>query len=71
MKLIKNDHDSIVWLKLDKNFFQVQNDRYIVAAYIPPEKSPVYNLSDVHLFRKLETEIGHFSQSGEVYLISD
>ena len=68
---LKNDHDSVIWLKLDKHFFKTHDDRYIVAIYIPPENSPVYNVTDVDLFRKLEIEIGLYLQRGEVYLIGD
>ena len=71
MKFVKNDNDSIVWIKLEKHYFCTRNDRYIVAAYIPPENSPLHDLYNINFFQKIETEVSHFSQFGEVYLIGD
>lgn len=47
IKLVKNDIDSIVWIKLEKQFFCTKNDRYIVAAYIPPENSPMHDIYNI------------------------
>ena len=52
--MIKNDIDSIMWIKLEKSFFNITNDRYIIATYIPPENSPVYNIVNIDLFRKID-----------------
>ena len=52
IKLIKNDVDSIIWIKLDKQFFCTQNDRFIVAAYIPPENSPMHEIYNIDFFSK-------------------
>ena len=71
VKLVKNDNDSIVWFKLEKSYFCTKNDRYIVAAYIPPENSPLHDIYDINLFQKIETEVSYFSQFGETYLIGD
>ena len=54
VKLVRNDIDSIVWLKLDKQFFCSKSDRYIAAVYIPPEHSPVHEIYNVDFFRKLK-----------------
>lgn len=71
MKLVKNDNDSIIWIKFEKHFFKTKNNRYVVAAYIPPENSPVHDLYNIDFFHKIETEISYYSQFGEVYLIGD
>lgn len=71
VKLVKNDLDTLIWFKLEKSFFKTVNDRYVLAAYIPPENSPVYNILDIDLFSKIETEINSYSEIGEVYLIGD
>ena len=71
IKLMKNDIDSIIWFKLDKNFFQTKSDRFIATVYIPPENSPVYNIYNVDFFQKLENEISFFSRKGDVYLCGD
>lgn len=68
---MKNDLDTLIWFKLEKSFFKTVNDRYVLVAYIPPENSPVYNILDIDLFSKIETEINSYSEIGEVYLIGD
>ena len=42
-----------------------------MAAYIPPENSPLHDIYDIDFFQKIETEASYFSQYGEVYLIGD
>ena len=58
-------------LKSKNISFVQKNNRYIVAAYIPPENSPLHDIYDINLFQKLETETSYFSQFGEIYLIGD
>ena len=57
VKLVKNEIDSIIWLKLDKKKFHLVKDIYIGAAYIVPENSAVHAVYDVDLFRQLEEDI--------------
>lgn len=71
VKLMKNDTDSIIWIKLDKNFFKTKSDRFIATVYIPPENSPVHNVYNIDFFAKLENEIGTFSRKGDVFIIGD
>jgi len=40
----KNIHDTIIWLKLDKTFFHLENDNCICGVYLWCEESPMYNL---------------------------
>jgi len=47
----KNIHDTIIWLKLDKTFFHLENDNCICGVYLWCEESPMYNLD---LFDALE-----------------
>ena len=39
--------------------------------YIPPEHSPVHEIYNVDFFQKIESDISHFSQYGEIFLIGD
>ena len=39
IKLIKNTDDSIVWLKLDKNFFSLEKDIMLAICYVTPTES--------------------------------
>ena len=47
VKLVRNHYDSIIWIKLDKNFFNIESDIYIAGVYIWGENSPAYNSIDV------------------------
>ena len=71
VSLIKNDVDSIVWLKLDKYFFFTERDYYLAAIYIPPEHSPVHNLTDYDIFTVLENDVNQFNNLGKVFICGD
>ena len=68
IKIVKNHYDSIIWLKLDHTFFNIDEDVYICAAYIWGDNSPVYNTLNVDLFEILENDITCFSECGKVYI---
>ena len=69
--MVKNDIDFIIWLKLDKTFFQLDADIYLSFIYIAPENSPVHELYNVDAFDKLETDIDYFQDYGNVYVFGD
>ena len=71
VKLVKNEIDCIIWLKLDKNIFHLVEDIYIGAAYIVPENSAAHAVYDVDLFRQLEEDISFFANKGKVLLMGD
>ena len=71
VSLTKNDVDSIVWLKLDKHFFLTESDYDIGAIYIPPEHSPMHNLTDYDIFTVLENDVNQFSKLGKVFICGD
>ncbi len=39
---IPSKHKDFMWVKFDKNYFNISNDLYIVNCYIPPEDSVVH-----------------------------
>ena len=53
VKLVKNELDCVVWLKLDKIFFSIEDDVYICITYIAPENSPIHNLYNVDIFKSI------------------
>ena len=71
VKLIQNTIDCIIWLKLDKNYFHIDDDIYICFTYIAPESSPVHNMYNVDIFDQLEQDIVLFSQRGKIFLSGD
>ena len=71
VKLVKNDIDCIVWIKLDKNYFKLEDDWYLAITYIPPENSVYHNIYDVDIFKKLEDELSYYKCKGKVALLGD
>ena len=51
VKIVRNHHDSVIWLKLDGNVFNIESDIYIAGVYIWGENSPAYNLIDEDFFQ--------------------
>ena len=71
VKLIKSVHDSIVWLKLDRDFFENEDDIYVAGAYIWVENSPAYNVVNCDFFELLQTDITQFQDIGKVVICGD
>ena len=71
VKLINNELDCIVWLKLDKYFFGLNEDIYLGVTYTVPQNSPIYTLYDNDLLDRLEEDIMLYSTKGSVFLTGD
>ena len=50
IEIISNRHDSLIWLKLDRIFFQVEHAIYLSGVYLWPEGSPAYTFLDIDFF---------------------
>jgi len=50
IEILRNHYDTIIWLKLNHEFFNMASDVYICGSYIWGEDSPVYNTINVDLF---------------------
>ena len=69
-EVIRSEHDDLLWIKLKKSFFDIQNDLYIGVVYIIPSNSSSLNhMSDT--YETLEKEISHFSTLGNVLIGGD
>ena len=71
IQIIKTHHDTIIWLKLDHNFFSLTSDIYLCGAYIWGVDSPAYNVVNCNLFDLLESDINYFNQFGTVLVAGD
>ena len=67
-QIIKSEHDDQLWIKLSKNFLNIESDIYIALCYIVPTNSS-YNSSDT--FDVLEREIHKYSTLGKIILGGD
>ena len=71
VKLINNELDCIVWLKLDRYIFGLNEDIYLGVTYIVPENSPIHAVYDIDLFDRLEEDIMLYSTKGSVFVTGD
>jgi exonuclease III len=71
INIIKNHHDTIIWIKLDHLFFNTAEDVYLCGAYIWGEESPANNFVDIDLFDTIEHDISVFNSLGCVVLCGD
>ena len=71
IEIIQNHVDTLIWLKLDHNYFQLDKDVYICGAYIWGEDSPAYNIGNIDLFETLEHDINYYSEWGTVFITGD
>ena len=60
-----NEKD-VIWVKLDKNFFGLENDIFIGAGYRPPRENKVGTF-----YTKLEKDVGKYCTLGDIILMGD
>ena len=46
ISIVKNIHETMVWIKLDRSFFHLENEAYVCGVYVWGEHSPAYNVID-------------------------
>jgi len=61
---IKSMNSDLLWMKLDKNFFHLQNDIYLCNCYIPPQNSVVFKNNNNTHFDTLQKEMEIFGSKG-------
>jgi len=71
VSIVKNEYDTLIWLKLDKTFFNFQSDIYLCCLYLWPHDSPVSRIVDVDLFDVISEDVLYFEQLGSVLLSGD
>ena len=71
MLIVKNNHDTIIWIKLKSYFFNNGNDIYLAGVYMWGEHSPAYNVVNTNLFDMLLSDVNYFSQKGRVLICGD
>lgn len=71
ISITENHIDTIVWVKLDKKFFNLDEDVFICGTYIWVEESPAYNIVNVTLFDLLECDVTRYKELGSVFVCGD
>ena len=69
--LLKNHSDTVIWIKLDKNVFNLSQDMYLCGCYIWCQESPAYDVVNLDLFELLENDVSIYEQLGSVFVIGD
>ena len=71
IKFSSSKSDRFLWWKLDKAFFNLNDDIYICTVYIPPSNSSHHNQSLEYLFDELQYDIMKYSAKVEIGLNGD
>ena len=74
IKVIRNNHQDIVWLKLRNNFFKLNKDLYICFTYISPSNSSYYRNNDFDsesVFYLIKQDCAEFMVIGNVMIMAD
>ena len=71
VKILQNPNGDKVWVKLKKDFFNLENDIFLCFVYAPPESSSYSKSLDYDIFEKLELEISTHSAIGNVIIAGD
>ncbi len=71
VKVVKNAHDTLIWLKLDQQFFNTVNDLYVCGVYMWGDDSPANQHVPDNLFDILQDDINFFSNKGSVFVAGD
>ena len=76
LSIVKKDSRGIIWLKLEKCAFNVENDIYLCLCYVPPENSSVYKngnseLYECDFFDVINDDILYFQNRGDIFLCGD
>lgn len=71
LKILEYSSDFCMCLKLDKHFFSLNEDLYIIVVYVPPEGASLYNVHNKNPFEEVQNIISKFSNLGQILLIGD
>ena len=60
-----------IWVKLDSNFFGLNEDIFVSGVYLPPSNSNYYKDQDIDIIDKLGSDIIKYSSQGQIIIIGD
>ena len=70
IKFIEATHSEYLWLKLDKAFFNLDEDIYVATVYISPSHSNFSNRQD-DIFSLVKEDIAMYSRLGNCTVLGD
>ena len=66
-----NHECDILRIKLDKKFFNTENDTFVGGIYIPPANSNYIKLNNIDMFSILDKDVAHFNSLEHVITCGD
>lgn len=70
VSIIKTNSTEVMWMKLDRKFFNLTSDMYVASVYVAPNDSPYFQTYD-NIFDLLESDVAKFSKNGNCFLAGD
>jgi hypothetical protein len=71
VSVICKDNDGVIWVKLDKAYFNTSDDIFVCVVYILPENSDVSKRNDLDFFDILEDGIAKYQGHGKLFVCGD
>ena len=68
---IKAKCNDLLWLRLKKEYFKLQEDIYLCSVYISPSNSTYSKKCNASPYEFLESEVCNYSSKGKVVLLGD
>ena len=66
IKIIPGLSKDFQWIKFEKQFFCLQNDIYLCAAYLPPANSSYTKKLDFDIIDQIEKDIVSYKSKGDI-----
>ena len=63
--------EGFLWIRLEKSFFNLENDIFLCGAYIPPKNTTQNILSKTDYFGSLENSILKYKDKGNIVIMGD
>ncbi|VDI75921.1 Hypothetical predicted protein [Mytilus galloprovincialis] len=71
IKIIPGLSKDFQWIKFEKQFFCLQNDIYLCAAYVPPANSSYTKKLDFDIIDQIEKDIVSYKSKGDILFCGD
>ena len=71
ISIVDADRNGIVWLKIDQNLFEFNENVFICNLYIPPKGSKVLRDRDIDFLEQVEIGLERHGQMGKTFIIGD
>ena len=70
LKSVQNSEE-FLWIRLEKSFFNLENEIFLCVAYIPPKNATQNILSKTDYFDSLENSIFNYKDKGNIVIMGD